>query len=92
MQSYSHNLGRRDRGSVSLGYQRGYAQLDRCLSDYEVRALARSVIRSSGGQCDSFDLFDEMSILGVTPAQFQDAIKYDFEIEVSKGVARLIEK
>ena len=62
------------------------------MSDQEIRNFARSVIRSSGGQCNSFVLFDEMSTIGVTPDQLKRAINNDYEIEVSKGMARLIEK
>jgi hypothetical protein len=62
------------------------------MSDQEIRNFARSIIRSSGGQCNSFILFDEMSTMGVTPDQLQRAINNDYEIEVSNGIAHLIEK
>jgi hypothetical protein len=62
------------------------------MGDQEIRNLIRSVIRSSGGQCCSFVLFDEMSTLGVTPDKIQLAIINDYDIEVSGGMARLIEK
>lgn len=68
------------------------AQLGKCMSDQDIRDYARSVIRSRGGQCDSSALFEEMFTVGVTSHQFQLAIKNDYEIEVSKGIARLIEK
>ena len=62
------------------------------MNDQEIRNFVRSVIRSNGGQCNSFVLFDEMSMMGVTPDQLQRAINNDYDIEVSKGMARLIEK
>ena len=62
------------------------------VNEQEIRNLVRSVIHSNGGQCCSFVLFDEMSTLGVTSDQLQRAIINDYEIEVSGGMARLIEK
>lgn len=67
-------------------------QFDKRMSDHEIRFFAKSIIRSSGGQCDSFVLFEEMASVGVTSAKFQSAIVNDYEIEISKGIARLIEK
>ncbi len=93
MRAHSHNFGRNNGSSeVLLESKNVCARLEKYMSNQEIRDFARSIIRSSGGQCDSFVLFSEMSIVGVTPDQFQSAIKKDYEIEVSKGMARLIEK
>jgi len=62
------------------------------MSDQEIRNFAKSVIRSSGGQCNSYVLFDEMFTMGVSPDRLQNAIDNDYEFEVSNGMARLIEK
>ena len=58
----------------------------------EIRYLVRSVLRSRGGQCSSYVLFDEMSTMGVSPDQLRRAIDNDYEIEVSNGMVHLIEK
>lgn len=93
MRAHSHHFGSNNGYSeVLLESKNVCARLEKLMSNQEIRDFARSVIRSSGGQCDSFVLFSEMSIVGVTPDQFQSAIKKDYEIEVSQGMARLIEK